>query len=701
MRSFLGLTALLLSLHGCGELAVPPGDASLDVARPDVADDAASKADADAAADVVVTSDVPKPPPRMEAVPVAAGVASWSLPRAGISAERRTAFLLPWPSDLARTAQNKADLSFVPGAGGTTIVGQYIREFDNRLDGFSPVGAVYFRFGAPVDPASLPADADASRRDASSVQLIDVDPMSPDRGHRVPLQWYFRPTPTRWWHDNTLAVAPASGFPLRPRTRYALVITRGLRPMGADAYTRDADLDAVLGSAATSDAVVTAARTLYAPVLETLAGVGIARDRILSIAAYTTLDPGAEFFRAAERVQRDVPMPTLVDSTPAMYGGAYFRMTGHYGPNPVFQAGAPPYGEPGSGRFVLDSSGVPMVQRMENIRFALTIPGGPMPPQGWPIAIYAHGTGGDYQTFIQDMSAAAAADQGVAMLGFDQVFHGERAPMGTSPETAFFNFLNAEAGRTNNLQAALDLVQCGRFVRTFTLTITHTDGTTQMVRFNPERVMFFGHSQGGLNGPLWLAAEDGARAAVLSGAAGAFNVSLLLKTRPVNVPRIISSILALESMELVPLHPAITLLQMLVDPSDPVNYGRYIVREPRAGVHAKHVFQTQGFVDTYAADEGIAALARSIGLPLVAPPLHPDTLFPLTGVGSATLPLRSNVVLAGGAAVTGAWMQFDAPTGRDGHFVVFQVPGARLRAASFLGSAGVDPMGVPTVSDMP
>ena len=42
-------------------------------------------------------------------------------------------------------------------------------------------------------------------------------------------------------------------------------------------------------------------------------------------------------------------------------------------------------------------------------------------------------------------------------------------------------------------------------------------------------------------------------------------------------------------------------------------------------------------------------------------------------------------------------MQFDAPAGHDGHFVVFDVPGARLRAAAFLGSAARDPAGVPTV----
>ncbi len=646
------------------------------------------------------TTDGAVKPASDEIVPVAAGVASWLLPRADLHGDRRTAFLMPWPSDIARTAGSNADLTFLPGASTPTILGQYVTLFHDRLAGFSPVGAGYFRFGGAVDPATLPASAEASRSGESSVQLIDVDPASPEHGRRLPIQWYFRPTPTRYWHANTLAVAPATGFPMRPRTRYAIVVTDAVRGPGGARFTRDRDLDAVLSATPSTDPVVTAARAAFNPALDELAGLGISRERIVTFTAFTTLDPGAEFFRAADWLRRAGPMPASVDRTDVVASSSFYVFSGHYGPNPVFQAGAPPYGEMGSGRFILDASGTPQVQRTEPIRYALTIPEGTMPARGWPIAIYAHGTGGSYQSFINDRTAAAAAEQGVAMLGFDQVFHGERATMGTSPETAFFNFLNPEAGRTNNLQAALDLIQCARFIPTLEVPMQRASGERVTVRFDPSRIMFFGHSQGGLNGPLWLAAEDGARTAVLSGAGAAFNVSLLLKTSPVNIPAIITSVLGLAPGELVPLHPAVTMLQFLVDPSDPVNYGRYIVREPRPGMHAKNIFQTQGFVDTYAPPEGIAALARSIALPLVAPSPHPDPLFALTGVGAATLPARNNITLAGGGAVTGAWMQFDAPTGRDGHFVAFSVPGARLRAAAFLGSAGRDEAGVPTVPDM-
>lgn len=684
------VSALVLSACGPAPLTTTDGGPADALKAPDVAA-------FEDVADVVPPDDEPTAPPPTETVPVASGVASWVLPRAETTADQRTGFLLPWPNDVARLASGKVDLSFVPGAHGTTLIAEYVRLFQDRLEGFSPVGAAYFRFGSTLDPMTLPASSEDSRRDASVLQLVNVDPASPERGRRTPVQWHFRVDPTRWWRTNTLAVMPATGFPLRAATRYALVVTNGLRSERGEALRRDADLDAVLAPAASNDAAVSAARALYEPALTELAGVGIPRERILTMTVFTTSDPTRDFFRAADWVQRAAPVPAVVDSTPPVYASGFFRLSGHYGPNPVFQRGTVPYGEAGSGGFVLGPDGVPQVQRTENVHFSLTIPPGPVPAGGWPIAIYAHGTGGDHQTFIMDNTAAAAAEEGVAMLGFDQVFHGERAPMGTNPDTSFFNFLNPEAGRTNNLQAGLDLVQCGRLIRGLSIPVRHTDGSMATATFNPERVYVFGHSQGGLNAPLWLAANDGARAGVLSGAGGAFNVALLAKTRPVNVPQIITSVLQLAPRELNAFHPAISLLQALIDPSDPVNYGRFIVREPRMGMHSKHVFQTQGFVDNFTAIESMAALARSIGLPLVEPVLYADALFPLTGVGGTTLPARNNLVGAGGAMVTAAWMQFNAPTGRDGHFVVFSVPGARLRAARFLGSAGVDPMDVPTV----
>jgi hypothetical protein len=65
--------------------------------------------------------------------------------------------------------------------------------------------------------------------------------------------------------------------------------------------------------------------------------------------------------------------------------------------------------------------------------------------------------------------------------------------------------------------------------------------------------------------------------------------------------------------------------------------------------------------------------------------------YALTGLPVGTLPISLN---AADGRVTSVWQQFDAPPHDDGHFVVFDVPEARSRAARFLGSYASDPMHV-------
>ncbi|MEZ4390704.1 MAG: hypothetical protein R3A48_06370, partial [Polyangiales bacterium] len=244
-RSVALSAALALSgsyaLSACGEVALTAGDASVgDVARAELG----------------------------------SNVARWHLHRAG-DAERADAFLLPWPNDLSRDAMGRVDLDAFPHEGVHTLVRQYLQSFNGRLDGFSLQAATYFRFSGPIAPGSLPQGAAASLDAASSVQLVDIDPASPERGRRLPLQWYFREQETRYWPAHTLAVAPAFGHPLRPRTRYAIVVTTDLRGPNGARFVRDADLERVLSGGAEADAVTAAARALYLPAVEAVASAGV------------------------------------------------------------------------------------------------------------------------------------------------------------------------------------------------------------------------------------------------------------------------------------------------------------------------------------------------------------------------------------------------------------------------------------------
>ncbi len=113
----------------------------------------------------------------------------------------------------------------------------------------------------------------------------------------------------------------------------------------------------------------------------------------------------------------------------------------------------PPYARDG-GAIEVDSSGDPVIQRMEALRFAVSVPRGTMPAAGWPIVLYAHGTGGDYRSFIDNETALVLAAQGLAVISIDQPLHGTRAPPGSATEDAFFNYQNPIAGRDHVRQHA-------------------------------------------------------------------------------------------------------------------------------------------------------------------------------------------------------------------------------------------------------
>ena len=127
--------------------------------------------------------------------------------------------------------------------------------------------------------------------------------------------------------------------------------------------------------------------------------------------------------------------------------GYYVAYEGRY-LTPNFQSGEKPY-EVEGGAILFDGDGAPILNELEDIRFAVTVPkSAEMPAAGWPLVLYGHGTGGDYRSFIRASGNAPArilAQRGFAVLSIDQPLHGER---GTGSDSVFlsFNFSNPDSG---------------------------------------------------------------------------------------------------------------------------------------------------------------------------------------------------------------------------------------------------------------
>ncbi len=623
-------------------------------------------------------------------------------------------FTHPFPSDLRREASGNVRFAGWPNPTQNVLVREYVKSLDGLLDGFSPVAPVYLRFSGPLDPSSLPADPPASLRADASVQLVDVDPTSPERGQRrlVQLHWQSEVAEGSYWQPNTLAVMPILGRPLRPKTRYAAVVTSRVRADGGGSIAPSSDLQEVVGTAPAS-ARTQKAKDLFAPALTELAAAGIAAGDIVHLSVFTTNDPTAELFAVADDVKASVPAPTATGWTAKEQAADYDVYEGTYGPSPNYQQGTTPYTKPADGGAFAFENGKPKLQNTFDLRFALAVPKReqcPMPAEGYPVVLYAHGTGGDYRSFVRDRTAQALAGQCLASMGIDQIFHGTRpgAPPESDPtrdsriQLLFFNFDNPAAARTNNRQAAIDVVQQARlFTDSKSKVPANVSRTSTEIAFDPTRVLFFGHSQGGLNGPLFLAASDLSRGGVLSGAGSTLFIALLEKKAPVDVPGAVRVLLNLRgelANELNPFHPALSLAQSIADANDPVHYGAFITVSPRAGFAPKSIYQTEGVAadgsgDSYAPPRGIEALALSMSLPRIAPgvrSIQEAQWANLVDVSIGQGGIRGN--LAGGRA-TGALAQFTPTDGNDGHFVVFDDPVARSQAATFCKELAADPVG--------
>ena len=639
--------------------------------------------------------------------------AVYTVPRSLDELAQATFFDHPWPSDL-RLENGSPRFEGWHNPRGFPILDQYVESVKGVLDGFSPAASGFVRFTAPIDPATLPATPRDALDPGASAQLIDIDPASPEHGKRKLISLRWQELEGVYYQPNTLAFMPTVGFPLRPHTRYAFVVTDALQAKSGGAIAQLPALAKVVGADDFDDATRAASTTL-APAIVEIEGAGIERDRIVHLAVFTTGDPTKELALVRDAVPGAIAAPTVDASTwkLAKQSTSYDEYQGVYGPSPNFQHGALPFALYGDGGAFLLQDGKPVMADTFDLRFSLTVPKAsacPMPAGGYPIVLYAHGTGGSWRSYQNDGTALDLAKHCLASMGVDQIFHGTRpgAPADGDNQTIsilFFNFQNPVAARTNGRQSAIDEVQRARLFTETHVAIPGTVAATGAeIRFDGSKLMFFGHSQGGLNGPLFTAIDDSARGGVFSGSGAQIAIALLEKTKPNPSPAMLVRSLLLglngeEGAELDLFHPWISIVQSIIDAVDPLHYGRLQALEPRSGFAPKSVYMTEGINpdgtgDSYAPPHGIEAHGLSMGLPLQLPSVRDIAELSWGGPAPITIPAGG---LAGDLAdggASGVLAQWAVPPGTDGHFVIFDVAAARAQSSQFLVNLAADPKGL-------
>ena len=128
--------------------------------------------------------------------------------------------------------------------------------------------------------------------------------------------------------------------------------------------------------------------------------------------------------------------------------------------------------------------------------------------------MYGHGTGGDYHSFVGEKIASILTRQKVAVISIDQIHHGTRdngacadsQDHDSCVELLFFNFLVPAAGRDNIRQSAIDFVSLKKFVGALQIAPNQSHAGLE-IALSHDKIAYMGHSQGGLNGALFLAID--------------------------------------------------------------------------------------------------------------------------------------------------------------------------------------------------
>jgi hypothetical protein len=613
-------------------------------------------------------------------------------------------YRLPFPNDAARNkATGKVSFANHPHDVSSPLGFDAVKLYLDALESepFGNYPTVYFRFDGEFvfDTVKVAGDDPQTR-------IVDLTE-GPTFGQRQGIQAFFTNGRNKYICQNFVAIRPSFGAPLKPGGTYAVIMKKGVvtcsNRMGdtctpGDAAKQHPDFTAMLGAAAPGDAALKDAYDSYAPLRKWMTTEKVAADDLLVATVFTVGDPTkvATKLRASVRA---APAPTAGEWVKCGSGAPEpcpqadakdNRACGADNPDfdeyhalvdmPVFQQGTAPYLTSKDGGAIDGSAATIAPVRTEKVCAALTVPKGSAPASGWPIAIYAHGTGGSFRSHAADGSAktlskidlGGGVTEGFAVLGIDQVEHGpRRGDSKMSPNDLFFNFANPAAARYNAQQGAADQHTLVRLAESLALAGgPKLDGT---------KIVYWGHSQGATEGALFLANDTTVKGAVLSGEGASLIDALTTKTQPVDIKDSLWLALGESSPKAADIwHPVLSLLQSWADPADPLNYAAMTVRVPGSTPAAfHHVFQPFGVKeDHYTPWATQMTFTLAGGLAFVGPGVDAHDFM--------TVASASGNVTVGTAKATAAMRQYAAAAGRDGHFVAFDVDQAKTDVAKFL-----------------
>ncbi|MCC6646906.1 MAG: hypothetical protein IT374_15200 [Polyangiaceae bacterium] len=629
----------------------------------------------------------------------------------------------PYPSDLRLTAAGTIDARGFPNPASLVMV-EGLRPVAAEHVGFPVVPVAYFKFSdAPATrdlEEAIPADK------SSPVLLLDVDPSSPERGRLVPTIAGTLPEDD-YVPANVIAAAARPGFVLRARTRYAFVVLRSYNDAGGAPLGQPAALGDLLAGRAPAGASGEAAKTLYAPLVDALAKLGVPASSVAAATVFTTGDVVDETAKLAAKVTAamDVTLEDVkVDPVDGASHAGYCELIGKVR-YPQFQRGTPPFAKDGT--FELGADGLPKTQREETAPFTITLPRAPMPAGGYPLVLYFHGSGGLSTAIVErgtwrvtsDLSQCpkdsaldewmgtkgcntpgegpgfVVAKHGFAMAGSALPVNPERLP--GAGETAYLNLDNLGAFRDTFRQGVLEQWLFEEALMKLELPPSVVAACPEItlpagengVHFDRSGIAAQGQSMGGMYTNLFAATHPDVKAAVPTGAGGYWSYFITKTKLYGETDKKIAVLLSTPRVKLSFMHPALHLFETAAEASDPLVYTARVAKHPLAGHPVRHIYEPVGKDDSYFPPVVYDAMALGYEHPMVGQEIWTSTQPALATAGLAglaPLPIAANLKSEDGRPYTGGQLQFLGDGVYDPHALYTQLDAVKYQYGCFLAT---------------
>jgi hypothetical protein len=322
----------------------------------------------------------------------------------------------------------------------------------NQLDGFNLQARVTLPFDGDIDPSSV------NSKDVFFVELGDAsDPRNGWRPrHRLPRIIGINQSV---WDEPTKVLAVEADEQLEQHTRYAFVVTTGVRDaLGASIASAGRLLGATSRATTASNDNLSMQQGGVTEAIAAVHDLGLSAERIAGLSVFTTLSATAVLEHVRDDLKTATPEPvsfmlgpagtrtafpvSSIDSidwqvhlggSPAVFQPfktafysylpvtppKYFTLLDLYSPGAVEKIA---YGSYRSPRYIPNEpvmpavgtrAGRPPVQSIDTMYVNFFLPAGPQPAAGWPVVIFGLG-GGDYKDEEVYLYAAAFAAHGMA-----------------------------------------------------------------------------------------------------------------------------------------------------------------------------------------------------------------------------------------------------------------------------------------------